>query len=52
MLVTNRIDSSIGYVLYLLLGMLSLIAERNGEQKYHRGKVKNELHKMKTLNMK
>ena len=51
-LVTNRIESTIGYVLYLLLGLLFLIAEWNGGRKYLREKRKKELDKMKTRDMK
>ncbi|MBN6192934.1 hypothetical protein JQN58_39350 [Aneurinibacillus sp. BA2021] len=52
MLVTNRIESTIGYILYVLLGLLFLIAEWNGGRKYLREKRKKELDKMKTRDMK
>ena len=50
--VTNRIESTIGFVLYLLLGMLFLCAEWNGGRKYIHKKRKKELDKMKTHDMK
>ncbi|KIL72974.1 hypothetical protein SD77_3035 [Bacillus badius] len=52
MLVTNRVESTIGYILYLLIGLLFLIAEWNGGRKYLREKRKKELDKMKTRDMK
>lgn len=49
--VTNRIESTIGFILYLLLGMLFLCVEWNGGRKYLREKRKKELDKMKTPDM-
>ncbi|RMB03845.1 hypothetical protein ATH33_0294 [Thermoactinomyces vulgaris] len=40
MLISNRIESTIGYVLYLLPGLLFLIAEWNGGRKYFHEKRK------------
>ncbi|SHG09252.1 hypothetical protein [Ornithinibacillus halophilus] len=51
LLVINRIGSSIEYILYLLLGLLFLIAEWSGGRKYLREKVKKELHKMNSLDI-
>ncbi|MED3572762.1 hypothetical protein [Cytobacillus praedii] len=45
-------NSTISYVLVLLLGLLFLIAEWNGGRKYLREKRKKELDKMKILDMK
>ncbi len=50
--VTNRIESTMGFILYLLLGMLFLCAEWNGGRKYLHEKIKKELDKMKTHDMK
>ena len=50
--VTNRIESTMGFILYLLLGMLFLCAEWNGGRKYIHEKRKKELDKMKTHDMK
>lgn len=52
MLISNRMNSTISYVLVLLLGLLFLIAEWNGGRKYLREKRKKELDKMKILDMK
>ncbi|MCP3742024.1 hypothetical protein [Rossellomorea sp. BNER] len=52
MLVTNRIESTIGFILSLLLGILFLIAEWNGGRKYLHKKRRKELDKMKTHDMK
>lgn len=52
MFISNRINSTIGYVLYLMLGLLFLIAEWNGGRKYVREKRKKELDKIKTFDMK
>lgn len=52
MFVTNRIESTMGFILYLLLGMLFLGAEWNGGRKYIHGKRKKELDKMKTHDIK
>jgi hypothetical protein len=52
MLVTNRIESAIAFILILILGLLFLIAEWNGGRKYLREKRRKELDKMKTHDMK
>lgn len=52
MLISNRIDSTISYVLVLLLGLLFLIAEWNGGRKYLRERRKKELEKMKIHDIK
>lgn len=52
MLVTNPNENTIGYIMYLLLGLLFLIAEWNGGRKYLREKRKKELDKMKTRDLK
>lgn len=52
MLISNRMNSTISYILVLLLGLLFLIAEWNGGRKYLREKRKKELDKMKILDMK
>ncbi len=51
MLVTNRIESLVAYILYLLLGMAFLFAEWSGGRKYLCEKRKKELDKIKTLDM-
>ncbi|QWG81424.1 hypothetical protein EXW39_28290 (plasmid) [Bacillus mycoides] len=50
--VTNRIENTIGFILYLLLGLLFLCAEWNGGRKYLHEKRKKELDKMKIYDMK
>jgi len=52
MFVTNRIDSTIAFILILIIGILFLIAEWNGGRKYLREKRRKELDKMKTHDMK
>ena len=49
--VTNHIENTMGFILYLLLGMLFLGAEWNGGRKYLHEKRKKELDKMKTYDM-
>uniref|UniRef100_UPI00402AF6BF hypothetical protein n=1 Tax=Bacillus sp. DX2.2 TaxID=3073452 RepID=UPI00402AF6BF len=48
MFVTNNIESTIGFILYLLLGILFLIVEWNQGRKSLHKKRKKELDKMKT----
>ncbi|MDR7075645.1 hypothetical protein J2Y03_000633 [Neobacillus niacini] len=50
--VMNRIESTMGFILYLFLGVLFLCAEWNGGRKYLREKRKKELDKMRTHDMK
>ncbi|MGZ9785879.1 hypothetical protein, partial [Bacillus pseudomycoides] len=50
--ITNRIESTIGFILYLLLGMLFLCVEWNLGRKYFHKKIQKELDKIETLNMK
>ncbi|WP_100329970.1 hypothetical protein [Bacillus xiapuensis] len=52
MLATTRIDSTLGYVLSLLLGLIFLIAEWVSGRKYLQEKRKKELDKIKIRNMK
>jgi hypothetical protein len=52
MFVTNRIESTIAFILILIIGILFLIAEWNGGRKYLREKTRKELDKMKTYDMK
>ncbi|ABO67700.1 MULTISPECIES: hypothetical protein [Geobacillus] len=52
MLISERMENAIAYVLYLLLGLLFLIAEWQSGRKYLYKKRKNELDKMKTLDLK
>lgn len=49
--VTNRLESIIGFFLYLLLGLLFLCVEWNGGRKYLHEKRKKELDKIKTHDM-
>ncbi|GAA0593869.1 hypothetical protein GCM10009001_07580 [Virgibacillus siamensis] len=49
--VTNRLESAIGFILILLVGMLFLIAEWSGGRKHLQAKRKKELDKMKTHDM-
>jgi hypothetical protein len=49
--VTNHIENTMGFILYLLLGLLFLGAEWNGGRKYLHEKRKKELNKMKTYDM-
>lgn len=49
--VTNHIENTMGFILYLLLGLLFLGAEWNGGRKYLHEKRKKELAKMKTYDM-
>ncbi|MFJ8263009.1 hypothetical protein ACIQ4I_13825 [Rummeliibacillus sp. NPDC094406] len=50
--VTNHIKSNLGFILYLLLGILFLCIEWNGGRKHLHEKTKKELDKMKTLDLK
>ncbi|PKG22611.1 hypothetical protein [Niallia nealsonii] len=52
MFITNHIESIIGFILILLLGILFLIIEWSGGRKYLREKTKKELDKMKTHDIK
>ena len=47
----NHIENTMGFILYLLLGMLFLGAEWNGGRKYLHEKRKKELDKIKTYDM-
>jgi hypothetical protein len=49
--VTNHIENTMGFILYVLLGTLFLGAEWNGGKKYLQEKRKKELDKMKTYDM-
>jgi len=48
---SNRMESFLGYILYLLLGLFFLIAEWRGGRKYLLEKREKELEKMKTLDL-
>jgi len=50
--ITNRIESTIGFILYLLLGTLFLCIEWKLGRKYFHKKIQKELDKMKTHDMK
>ncbi|UNK19036.1 hypothetical protein MNQ98_03040 [Paenibacillus sp. N3/727] len=52
MFVTDRIESTVGFILYLLLGLLFLIAEWSAGRKALNQKRKKELDKIKTHDMK
>ncbi len=52
MFVTNRIESTLGFILYLLLGLLFLIAEWSAGRKSLSQKRKKELDKIKTHDLK
>lgn len=49
--ITNRIESTFDFILYLLLGMLFLWIEWNLGRKYFHKKIQKELDKIKTLDM-
>lgn len=51
MFATHRIESTLGFVLYLLLGMLFLIGEWGTGRKVVREKRKKELEKIKTRDL-
>ena len=51
MFVTERIESTLGFILYLLLGLLFLIAEWSAGRKSLQLKRNKELAKMKTHDM-
>ncbi|EOO33701.1 hypothetical protein [Bacillus mycoides] len=50
--ITSRIESTSGFILYLLLGMFFLCIEWNLGRKYFHKKIQKELDKMKTHDMK
>ena len=52
MVVTNRIENTLGFILYLLLGLLFLIAEWSAGRKSLSQKRKKELDKIKTHDLK
>lgn len=52
MFVTNQIDSMLGYILYLLLGLAFLLAQWSGGRRYLHEKQQKELEKMKKKDMK
>ena len=51
MLTTNRIESTLGFFLYLALGIFFLSLEWRGGRKYLKEKRQKELDKMKTYEM-
>lgn len=51
MFVTERIESTLGFILYLILGLLFLIAEWSAGRKSLHLKRNRELNKMKTHDM-
>lgn len=52
MFATNRINSTLGFILYLLLGLLFLIVEWSAGRKSLNQKRKKELDKIKTHDLK
>ena len=52
LLLSNRLESTIGYVLYLMLGLFFLVAEWKAGRKYLQEKRKKELAQIKTRDMK
>ncbi|MCR8644958.1 hypothetical protein NV379_20090 [Paenibacillus sp. N1-5-1-14] len=52
MFVTSRIESNLGFILYLLFGLLFLIAEWSAGRKSLSQKRKKELDKIKTHDLK